>query len=201
MFNNLLNRTQEFLINKLPDMPPSMQEDYSKGRLNFSDSVYFIRYEVTDGANIVDLLHNDDAIVNGICNIARQKIKQGCSIMVDRITARAAYCAKGGTETVANVEYKPIADIASVCPAFANSELELDIAQLNTVQVPISAFCQESEGVNGSKDGFILTAPKLITDSQELMLRLRVPNGTTIDGTTNRFFIEIALRGSEIRVK
>lgn len=197
----LLTRTQEFLINKLTDMPPAMQEDYRKGNLGFSDSVYFIRFEVTGGSNIVDLLHNDDAIENGICNIARQKIKQGCAIMVDRITARAAYVATGGTQTVADVEYKPIADIASVCPALANSELELDIAQLNTVQVPISAFAQESVGINGSQDGFILTAPKLVTDSQELMLRLRVPLGTTIDGTTNRYFVEIALRGAEVRVR
>ncbi|MBQ5900413.1 MAG: hypothetical protein IIW86_00985, partial [Clostridia bacterium] len=75
------------------------------------------------------------------------------------------------------------------------------IAQLNIFQAPINSFCQESIGINGEKDGIILTAPKLITDSQEIQFRLHVPQGLTISGTTNRYFIEVALRGAEIRVK
>ena len=86
-------------------------------------------------------------------------------------------------------------------PIVSNCELEIDVAQLNIFQAPINSFNQEAIGVNGEKDGIILTAPKLITDSQEMQFRLHVPQGLTISGTTNRYFIEVALRGAEIRTK
>lgn len=197
----LLTRAQELLRLKVGEMSPAMQEDFAKGNLNFSDSVYYKRYEVTGAGGLLDILLNDDAIRDGFCNISKQKIKQGCTIMVDRITVRGGYVAAGGSQTAADINFLPIADIATVSPVFANCELEIDVAQLNIFQAPINSFCQESIGVNGAKDGIILTAPKMITDSQEIQFRLHVPQSNTIDGTTNRFFIEVALRGSEIRVK
>ena len=197
----LLTRDQELLRLKIGEMSPAMQEDFQKENLNFSDSVYFKRYEVTGAGGLLDLLLNDDSIKDGYCNISKQKIRQGCTIMVNRITVRGGYVAAGGTQTAADIVYLPIADIASTSPVFANCELEFDIAQQNVFQAPINSFTQESIGVNGSKDGIILTAPKMVTDSQEMQLRLHVPQGSTIDGTTNRFFIEVCLRGSEIRVK
>lgn len=198
----LLTRNQELLRLKVGEMSPAMQEDFQKGNLNFSDSVYYKRFEVTGAGGLLDILLNDDSIRDGYCNISKQKIKQGCTIMVDRITVRGGYIAASNTTAVAaDIVYTPIASIASTSPVFANCELEFDIAQQNVFQAPINSFCQESIGVNGEKDGIILTAPKMITDSQEIQLRLHVPQGSTIDGTTNRFFIEVALRGSEIRVK
>lgn len=197
----LLTRTQEFIKLKIGELSPAMQADFANGNLNFSDSVYFIRYEVTGAGGLWDLLHNDDSIKDGFCNISKQKIKQGCAIMIDRITCRAGYVAAGGSENAANIVYLPISQIASTEPVLANCELEIDVAQLNIFQAPINSFNQESIGVNGEKDGIILTAPKLITDSQELQFRLHVPQGMTIPGTTNRWFVEVALRGAEIRVK
>lgn len=197
----LLTRAQELLRLKIGEMSPAMQEDFNKGNLNFSDSVYYKRYEVTGAGGLLDLLYNDDAIKDGYCNISKQKIKQSCTIMIDRITVRAGYVATGGSETVADIVYLPISDIATTSPVLANCELEIDVAQQNIFQAPINSFNQESIGVNGAKDGIILTAPKMITDSQELQFRLHVPQGATILGTTNRFFVEVALRGAEIRVK
>lgn len=197
----LLTRDQELLRLKLGDMSPAMQEDYDKGNLNFADSVYYKRFEVTNAGGLLDILLNDDSIKDGFCNISKQKIKQGCTIMVNRITVRGGYVATGGTQTAAEINYLPISDIATTSPVFANCELEVDVAQLNKFQAPINSFCQESIGVNGAKDGIILTAPIMITDSQEIQFRLHVPQSLSIDGTTNRFFIEVALRGSEIRVK
>lgn len=197
----LLTRDQELLRLKVAEMSPAMQEDFAKGNLNFSDSVYYKRFEVTNAGGLLDILQNDDAIRDGYCNISKQKIRQGCTIMVNRITVRGGYVATGGTETAADIVYLPIADIATVSPVFANCELEFDVAQQNLFQAPINSFTQESIGVNGSKDGIILTAPKMVTDSQEMQFRLHVPQSKSIDGTTNRFFIEVALRGSEIRVK
>lgn len=197
----LLTRAQEFLRLKIGELSPAMQEDYQNGNLNFSDSVYYKRYEVTGAGGLWDLLYNDDAIKDGYTNISKQKIKQGCAIMIDRITFRAGYVATGGTEDAANIVYLPVSQIATVDPILANCEIEIDVAQLNIFQSPVNSFNQESIGVNGEKDGIILTAPKLITDAQELQFRLHVPQGKTISGTTNRYFVEVALRGAEIRVK
>lgn len=197
----LLTRSQEFLKLKVGELSPAMQEDFANGNVNFSDSVYYKRYEVTGAGGLLDLLYNDDAIKDGFTNISKQKIKQGCAIMIDRITVRAGYVATGGSENVAQIVYTPISQIATVEPILANAELEIDVAQLNIFQAPINSFNQESIGVNGEKDGIILTAPKLITDSQEMQFRLHVPQGMTIAGTTNRYFVEVALRGAEIRVK
>ncbi len=197
----LLTRAQEFLKLKMPQLSPAMQEDFQNGKLNFSDSVYYKRYEITGAGGLLDLLYNDDAIKDGFTNISKQKIKQGCAIMIDRITTRIGYVATGGSETVANINYLPVSSIGTVDPIVSNCELEIDVAQLNIFQAPINSFNQESVGVNGEKDGIILTAPKLITDSQEMQFRLHVPQGLTISGTTNRYFIEVALRGAEIRVK
>lgn len=197
----LLTRAQELLKLKMGELSPAMQQDYKNGLLNFSDSVYYKRYEITGAGGLLDLLYNDDAIKDGYCNISKQKIKQGCAIMIDRITTRIGYVATGGSETPAEINYLPVANIGTVDPIVANCELEIDVAQLNIFQAPINSFNQESVAINGEKDGIILTAPKLITDSQEMQFRLHVPQGLTISGTTNRYFIEVALRGAEIRVK
>lgn len=197
----LLTRTQELLRLKMGELSPSMQQDYKNGLLNFSDSVYYKRYEITGAGGLLDLLYNDDAIRDGFGNISKQKVKQGCAIMIDRITTRVGYVATGGNETAAQINYLPVASIGTVDPIVANCELEIDVAQLNIFQAPINSFNQESVAINGEKDGIILTAPKLITDSQEMQFRLHVPQSLTISGTTNRYFIEVALRGAEIRVK
>lgn len=197
----LLTRAQELLKLKMGELSPAMQQDFKNGLLNFSDSVYYKRYEITGAGGLLDLLYNDDAIKDGFTNISKQKIKQGCAIMIDRITTRIGYVATGGSETPANINYLPVESIGTVDPIVANCELEIDVAQLNIFQAPINSFNQESVAINGAKDGIILTAPKLITDSQEMQFRLHVPQGLTISGTTNRYFIEVALRGAEIRVK
>lgn len=197
----LLTRAQELLKLKMPELSPAMQLNFKEGNLNFSDSVYYKRYEITNAMGLLDLLYNDDAIKDGFTNISKQKIKQGCAIMIDRITTRIGYVATGGSETPANINYLPVESIGTVDPVVANCELEIDVAQLNIFQAPINSFNQESVAINGAKDGIILTAPKLITDSQEMQFRLHVPQGLTISGTTNRYFIEVALRGAEIRVK
>lgn len=196
----LLTRAQELLKLKL-ELSPAMQLDFKEGNLNFSDSVYYKRYEITGAGGLLDILYNDDAIKDGYTNISKQKIKQGCAIMIDRITTRIGYVAAGGSETPAQINYLPVASIGTVDAIVANCELEIDVAQLNIFQAPINSFCQESVAINGEKDGIILTAPKLITDSQEMQFRLHVPQGLTISGTTNRYFIEVALRGAEIRTK
>lgn len=197
----LLTRAQELLKLKMPELSPAMQLNFKEGNLNFSDSVYYKRYEITNAMGLLDLLYNDDAIKDGFTNISKQKIKQGCAIMIDRITTRIGYVATGGSETPANINYLPVESIGTVDPVVANCELEIDVAQLNIFQAPINSFNQESVAINGAKDGIILTAPKLIRDSEELQFRLHVPQGLTISGTTNRYFIEVALRGAEIRTK
>lgn len=198
----LLTRAQELLKLKMGELSPAMQQDFKNGLLNFSDSVYYKRYEITGAGGLLDLLYNDDAIKDGFTNISKQKIKQGCAIMIDRITCRIGYTAATNTTFKEfNINYLPVAQIGTVDPIIANAELEIDVAQLNIFQAPINSFCQESVAINGEKDGIILTAPKLITDSQEMQFRLHVPQGATISGTTNRYFIEVALRGAEIRVK
>lgn len=199
---SLLTRAQEFLRLKVSQMSPAMQQDFENGNLNFADSVYYKRFEITGIGGMVDILKNDDSIVDGFCNISKQKIKQGCAIMIDRVTVRLGYTAATNTTyNAAQINYLPVADLGTVDPIVTNAELEVDVAQLNIFQAPINSFCQESIGINGAKDGIILTAPKLITDSQEVQFRLHVPQGLTISGTTNRYFIEVALRGAEIRVK
>ena len=199
---SLLTRAQEFLRLKVSQMSPAMQQDFENGNLNFADSVYYKRFEITGIGGMVDILKNDDSIVDGFCNISKQKIKQGCAIMIDRVTVRLGYIAATNTTyNAAQINYLPVADLGTVDPIVTNAELEVDVAQLNIFQAPINSFCQESIGINGAKDGIILTAPKLITDSQEIQFRLHVPQGLTISGTTNRYFIEVALRGAEIRVK
>ena len=199
---SLLTRAQEFLRLKVSQMSPAMQQDFENGNLNFADSVYYKRFEITGIGGMVDILKNDDSIVDGFCNISKQKIKQGCAIMIDRVTVRLGYTAATNTTyNAAQINYLPVANLGTVDPIVTNAELEVDVAQLNIFQAPINSFCQESIGINGEKDGIILTAPKLITDSQEIQFRLHVPQGLTISGTTNRYFIEVALRGAEIRVK
>lgn len=199
---SLLTRAQEFLRLKVSQMSPAMQQDFENGNLNFADSVYYKRFEITGIGGMVDILKNDDSIVDGFCNISKQKIKQGCAIMIDRVTVRLGHTAATNTTyNAAQINYLTVADLGTVDPIVTNAELEVDVAQLNIFQAPINSFCQESIGINGAKDGIILTAPKLITDSQEIQFRLHVPQGLTISGTTNRYFIEVALRGAEIRVK
>lgn len=199
--SKFFTRAQALLLASLTKLSPTMVKDFVNRNLNLSDSVYYKRYEITGAGGLLDLLYNDDAIRDGYCNLSKQKIKQGCAFMLDRITARIGYVATGGSETAAAINYLPVANIGTVDPVVANCELEIDVAQLNIFQSPLNSFCQESVGVNGEKDGIILTAPKLIQDSQELQARLHVPQGLTIAGTTNRYFIEVALRGAEIRVK
>lgn len=198
----LLTRAQELLRLKLPQLSPAMVKDFNEGNLNFADSVYYKRFEITGAGGMVDILKNDDSIMAGFCNISKQKINQGCAIMIDRITARIGYTAATNTTyNASQINYLPVSQIGTVDPIITNCELEVDVAQLKIFQAPLNSFCQESVGINGEKDGIILTAPKLITDAQEMKFILHTPQNMTISGTTNRYFIEVALRGAEIRVK
>ena len=44
---SLLTRAQEFLRLKVSQMSPAMQQDFENGNLNFADSVYYKRFEIT----------------------------------------------------------------------------------------------------------------------------------------------------------
>ena len=51
---------------KVSQMSPAMQQDFENGNLNFADSVYYKRFEITGIGGMVDILKNDDSIVDGV---------------------------------------------------------------------------------------------------------------------------------------
>lgn len=205
--NQIFDRGQVILLNKIGEMSPDMQANFKKSNTVYADSVYYKRFNITQGAGLINVLQNDDAIKDGYCNISKQKIAQGCAFLIQKIAIKCAIVdaqiTSGGT-TAANpadeamVTYTPIAS-NTASPVLQNAELELDIAQKKIVQIPFSSFNQESVNVDGEKNGYILTAPKLATYNDELQFRIHFPQSKALP-SDKKIFIEVALYGSELRI-
>lgn len=194
----ILTRGQELLVKKLADMSQDTQAAYEAGEAQMIDSAYFKRMDITGKSNSVELLDNDDARVDGVTNISKQKINQGENLAVERIGIRLASIV-ADTVTDGTAIYKPVAE--STDGAAVNCEIELRIAQKRVFRGPISLFNEEKEN-GGAKMWYTLKAPKLITDQDEIDARLYVPKGAAIDSTSSKkSFIELILEGPVLNSK
>lgn len=197
MANSILTRGQKLLVEKLGDMSQDTQAAFEAGKVQMIDSVYFKRYEITGKSNLVDILDNDDARVDGITNISKQKINSGENLAVERIGVRLASIVADSV-TAGTAVYKPVAE--STDGAAVNAEIELLISQKRVCRVPLSVFNEEKN--NGQKYWFTLDAPKLITDADEIQARIYVPKGAAIDATSSKkSFIELFLNGPVLNQK
>lgn len=201
--NQIFDRGQIILLNKIGEMSPDMQANFKKQNTVYADSVYFKRFNISQGAGLINVLQNDDAIKDGYCNISKQKIAQGCAFLIQKIAVKCAIVDAqvnnaDNPADEAMVTYTPIAN-NTASPVLQNAELELDIAQRKIVQIPFSSFNQESTNVDGEKNGYILSAPKLATYNDELQFRIHFPQSKSLP-SDKKIFIEVALYGSELRI-
>lgn len=199
---NVLDRGQVILLNKIGEMSPDMQQNFKKANTVYGDAVYYKRYNLA-GGGLVNVLLNDDSIKDGYCNISKQKINQGCAFLIQKITLRIAIvdaqvnnAANPADE--ADVTYGTVA-AATAAPVLQNAELELDIAQKKICQIPFNAFNQEGTGVDSEKNAYVLSAPKLATYNDELQFRVHNPQGKSLP-SDKKIFVEVALHGAELRI-
>lgn len=195
------SRTQRLLASYMPKMSATMQAAGREGRLQYSDSYYFKRVALPASANgMQDLLLNDDAQKDGYCTISKQKIDQGCAMMVDRVTFKAfaiATSSLAGADE-GSVSYTDIASLTSV-PALQDAELEFTVNGKRMWKAPVNAFNHETTNSNSAKDGINLVAPCFVNDEQLLQFRLHLPQGKSIDATLS-VFVEVCMFGAECRV-
>lgn len=190
--NNIITRGQELLKKKLFNMSQDTQAAFESGAAQFIDGVYFKRAEVTGKSSLVDLLLNGDDRKDGYTNISKQRINQGENIAVERIGVQVASIV-ADTFTAGTATYTDVK--TSTDGALKNAEIELLIKQKKVVRIPLSHFNEEIKA-GSSAMWFTLDAPKLITDQDEIQLRLYVPEGANIDSTASKkSFIEISLAG------
>ncbi len=195
---NILTRGQMLLLDKLGNMSQDTQNAYTAGAVQMIDSAYFKRMEVTGKSNSVEILDNDDARVDGVTNISKQKINQGENLAVERIGVKLASIV-ADTVTPGTAIYKPVSE--STDGAAVNAEIELRIAQKRVFRGPLSLF-NEEKGEGSEKMWFTLTAPKLVTDADEISVQLYVPKGAAIDATSSKkSFIEVVLDGPCLNTK
>jgi len=204
---NVLDRGQVILLNKIGEMSPDMQQNFKKANTVYGDAVYYKRYEVTGGGGLINVLYNDDAIKDGYCNLSKQKIAQGCAFLIQKMTLRVAIVdaqITSGESTIDNpadeamVTYGTVA-AATASPVLQNAELELDIAQKKICQIPFNAFNQEGTNVDSEKNSYVLSAPKLTTYNDELQFRIHFPQSKSLP-SDKKIFVEVALHGAELRI-
>lgn len=188
----IITKGQALLKAKLGKMSQDTQSAYAEGSAQLIDTVYFKRYEITGKSSMVDLLENDDARKDGFTNISKQKINQGENLAVERIGVRVASI----VDSAKNAGTAPYTDVKSATDSvLKNAEIELLIKQKKVFRAPLALF---SEQIKAGSDAiyFTLDAPKLVTDQDEVQVRLYVPSGASIDATSSKkSFIEVSLCG------
>lgn len=188
----IITKGQEILKQKLGKMSQDTQNAYAEGMAQFIDSVYFKRAEITGKSSLVDLLLNGDDRKDGYTNISKQKINQGENLAIERIGVQVASIV-ADTYTAGTAVYTDVK--SSTDGALKNAEIELFIKQKKVVRIPLSHF---NEQIKAGSEAiwFTLDAPKLVTDQDELQIRLYVPEGANIDSTASKkSFIEVSLAG------
>lgn len=195
--NDTYTRTQSILLAKVGNMSEDTKNAYEAGAVNLEDQSYFKRIEISGKASLFNVLKNDDSIEDGVCNISKQKIDQGSNIAVDRISVKVATSTESGA-TAATVIYKDIQTVTD--PAVYNAELEIWVKQQKVFSAPLSEFTQEIADGHSLGCNINLTAPKLITDTDEVQFRLKFPEGSTVStASSTKTFIEILVNGAAIR--
>lgn len=192
MAKDIITKGQELLKKKLGNMSQDSQAAYESGAAQFIDGVYFKRAEITGKSSLVDLLLNGDDRKDGFTNISKQRINQGENIAVERIGVKVASIV-ADTFTAGTAVYTDVK--TSTDGALKNAEIELLIKQKKVVRIPLDHF---NEQIKAGSEAywFTLDAPKLVTDQDELQLRLYVPEDANIDATSSKkTFIEVSLAG------
>lgn len=201
---SLNTRAQLLLAQKVVKMSATMQDAAEKGNLEYSDAIYYKRYAIpVGGSGMLNILKNDDSELDGFCNISKQKISQNCAFMADRITVRIGWINSSdesyATANETSVAYLPVASLTGA-NVLRNAELEVQFNNVKINQSPLDAYNMERTSSNGDKDGLNLSAPKFISDEQQMQFRLHIPDGQSIPSTA-KYFIEVAVHGAEVRVK
>lgn len=197
--NDTYTRTQSILLAKIGDMSEDTKNAAEAGNINIEDQSYFKRVEISGKASLFNILKNDDSIEDGICNISKQKIDQGSNIAVDRISVKVATSTAEGA-SAGSVIYKDILQCTD--PAVVNAELEVWVKQVKVFSAPLSEFTQEIACGHSQGCNINLTAPKLITDTDEIQLRVKFPEDATVStASSTKTFLEVLLNGSAIRNK
>lgn len=196
--NNTFTRTQSILLAKVADMSADTKAAVDNGNITLQDAYYFKRYEITGAASILEVLKNDDAIKDGFCNISKQKIDQGDNLLLSRLSVRVAASTDSGA-TAGTVKYSKVQD--STDAAVINAELELYVKQMKVFSAPLSEFTQEQKDVHSMACNINLSAPKLITDADQIQVRLKFPDGASVStASSTKTFVEVALCGDSLRI-
>lgn len=192
----IYTRTQSILLAKVAEMSQDTKAAVENGMVTVEDGLYFKRADISGKSNMFNVLKNDDSVLEGICNISKQKIEQGKNLAIDRISVMIATTTTSGA-TAGTVKYGKVLD--SNDPAVTNAELEIFSKQVKIFSAPLSQFTQEIAGGHGLGTNINLSAPKLVTDADELQFRVKFPDGAVVDTTSSaKTFIEVLIAGAMI---
>lgn len=191
---------QKLLLNKIGSMSTDVQQAYAEGKVNLSEGSYFKRTEITGISGLFNILKNDDSLIDGVCNISKQKIEQGANLALSRISVKVASMV-ATTTAAGSASYTDIA--SSTDGVLRNTEIEILCKQKRLLRLPLSEFNQVV-GQDSAKVWVNLAAPKLITDQDDIQVRLYVPESLAVatqdaSGNASKTFIEVVLGGAVLQ--
>jgi hypothetical protein len=191
---------QRLLLNKVDSMSTDVQQAYAEGKVNLSEGSYFKRIEITGISGLFNILKNDDSLIDGICDISKQKIEQGANLALSRISVKVA-SQVATTTTAGSAVYQPISQCND--GVLRNAEIEILCKQKRILRLPLSEFTQVV-GQDSEKCWVNLAAPKLITDQDDIQARLYIPESlavATTDSGSNaaKTFFEVLLAGAVLQ--
>jgi hypothetical protein len=166
------------------------------GEMTYENITHYVRRIVVGSGEVLNA-----ATVQriGVCSINAAKIPQNQNMLIAGIRVAYAFTAAGGETAPAAVKYQNSDTISQELPAaLANGELEMSIAGVRVLTVPVSSFfareaTSSSEGTQGSTDAFVLESLELLTSDKEIKFEIKIADGVGLPAGNH--FIEVKWYG------
>lgn len=203
---NRLEKLTDVLINsgvlteqELKDITPGVDAVTGKrtpAKLKLVDSMKTIRFEVSGQANIIELLTDNTAVVNGVSDFSKKTLNT--TGIYDRILVKSFE----GLD--ANFDIKTATYSASASAfnkGLINSKVKIAHNYKKVLEAPVSAIISDaaSTAAVSANLAYTLESPVAIAKGVDSDITLTVPESTTITpAALSSTFVEITLIGMEL---
>lgn len=200
---HIKDRAVLFLEAKMSEANPSLQAELSKGNVVIRDhKMYVNRAFLVGQSGILEVVDATVSKTVGVTTFEKGKTDEDTALAVTGIIARYSPAANSSDVTAQTYsEYLyDYAGTSRVPKEIQNSDVEILIGNLKIYEGRFgNLFVNGREAKeNGECNQYLrLKAPKFIKGGQEVQIRLRMPNGSTLPGTaTWNHFVQIEFDGA-----
>jgi hypothetical protein len=187
-------RVEETLLNYVKQRNPELAAKYFNRELRFKDDCIYIRSKVDGLSGTQELLNSSIAKSVGTTNVDKGQLDKDVAFAIDRI--KLEYADSGGAGTDLNAVITYTQDVGGWIDAIHNGELE--ILQDDNILLNLPCKMLGTHDASVEFEGYVLRNPIVLEPEKQIIVRLKLANGQTIDGA-NTEYTEVFLKGISTR--